>query len=36
VCIFNSAPVHWIVDVGGYFTDAPLLFVFFPDGTDVS
>jgi hypothetical protein len=34
ICIFNSERTHWIVDVSGYFTDAPLLVPFFPDGTD--
>ena len=36
VCIFNSADTQWIVDVSGYFTDAPVFTPFFPEGTDVS
>ena len=36
LCIFNSAQTQWIVDVSGYFTDAPLFFPFFPDGSDIS
>jgi len=32
--VFTSATTHWIVDVGGFFTDAPLFFPFFPPGTD--
>ena len=36
VCVFHTAELHWIVDVSGYFTNAPLFIPFFPDGTDVS
>jgi hypothetical protein len=34
LCLFNTAELHWIVDVGGYFTDIGLFFPYFPDGTD--
>jgi len=34
VCIFTSAGTHWIVDIGGFFTDQPLFVTFFPPGTD--
>jgi hypothetical protein len=34
VCFYNSAPLQWIVDVSGYFTDALLFFGYFPIGTD--
>jgi hypothetical protein len=36
LCVFNSAPAHWIIDVSGYFTDLPQFSAFFPGGTDVS
>jgi hypothetical protein len=34
VCLFNSAPLHWIVDVSGFFTDQPVFSAYFPPGTD--
>jgi hypothetical protein len=34
VCFYNSAPLQWIVDVSGYFTNSLLFFGYFPDGTD--
>ena len=35
VCIFNSAPTHWILDLSGYFTDSAQFVFFFPDGSDI-
>lgn len=34
LCVFNSERTHWILDVSGFFTSAPLFFSFFPAGTD--
>lgn len=34
LCIFNSAPSNWIVDVSGYFTESSEFVPYFPDGTD--
>jgi hypothetical protein len=34
ICFYNSAPLQWIVDVSGYFTDSLLFFGYYPAGTD--
>jgi hypothetical protein len=35
VCMFNSSPLYWIVDVGGFFTNRQQFVTYFPAGTDV-